>query len=284
MRLLLYILLVMSAMPLFWSCSSDEQDFNSVEFLRSENLRKDSMVTESITYFNEIERNLSSIELKEKEIEFEFGDIEGQGKDDKEIILKKIAHINELRLENEKKIRLLENKLDKIDIAKNQFKVLLRRLQNDIKKRDKEIAQLQKKLMQKDREYGKLFADYQYQLKINKTQGEKFEEVKEDLNTVYYVSGTEKELKSSNIITTVKRKISAKRVALNTNVDESHFNVSDMADFKEITVQAKKITLITDHPESSYQIIEEGKRTIKIKIVDAALFWKVSRYLVVMTE
>lgn len=291
MRVFLYAFFVAFAA---FSCtgSSEESknkgvDLNAlheeIAMLKSENLKKDSLVTESITFFNEIERNLSYIEVKEKEIRAHFNDTGRTKRSSKDVILQKIKYINELRLQNGQKMYALQQRLDTLDIAENQFKEILTRLQSDIKQKDKEIAQLQKTLEQKGKEYVALFADYQEQIKINQQQKEAENEIRNNLNTVYYVTGSQKELKSQGIIQVTKKGFSAKKVELNGNFNESQFNLIKMDETKEILVDAKSILLITDHPESSYQVVDEGHK-VRLKILNPELFWKISRYLVIQTK
>lgn len=253
-----------------------------ISMLKSENLKKDSLITQSITYFNEIERNLSAIELKEKEIRTQFKELNGQKQDGKEIILQKIRYINDLRLENGRKMYALQLKLDTIDVAEKELKEVLKRLQADIKQKDKEMTSLQRMLEQKDQLYAQLFADYQKQLALNKEQADENNAIAQRMSMVYYVSGSQKELKNKNIVSVVKKGFS-KQVRLNNSFNENDFTSAKIEDVKELGFDCKKAALVTDHPASSYQMFsEDGKTTLKILNPEA--FWKVSRYLVVVKD
>lgn len=256
---------------------------DELSLLKSENLKKDSLITESITYFNEIERNLSTIEKKEKEIRLQFRELDGSKKGSKEIILEKIRYINTLRLENGRKMYALQQKLDTINVAENEFKEILKRLQVEIRQKDKEMSLLQDMLVQKDQQYARLFADYQRQIEKNKEQELKSIDIAKDLNTVYYVAGTQKELKANNIISVRKKGLASRKIALSDELEERQFTTVQMDDTKEIALEGKKVTLVTDHPQASYQLITEGGNS-RLKILDPHAFWKFSRYLVVVVD
>lgn len=290
MRHVFYIVLIFSGLL---SCtgkndannanaSADKSLQEEIALLKSENLKKDSLITESITYFNEIERNLSTIELKENEIRSHFADMKAANPGGKEVILEKIRYINDLRLENGRKMYSLQLKLDTIDVAQNEFKEVLKRLQQDIKNKDKEMASLQKILEQKDKQYTQLFADYQQQLALNKEQEVQNSTISHRQQTVYYAVGTQKELKDNNVIT-IRKKGFSKRFFLSENFNESYFTPIQSDETNDISFEGKKVTMITDHPESSYQLIPEGKKMC-IKILNPEQFWKVSKYLVVVVD
>ncbi len=290
MRHVLYLVLILAGAL---ACTSENagNDLNSADvkslqdeiaLLKSENLKKDSLVTESITYFNEIERNLSNIELKEKEIRSQFSDLKASKQNGKEIILEKIKYINDLRLENGRKMYSLQQKLDTIDVAQNEFKEILKRLQLEINQKDKEMTVLQQMLEQKDQQYTKLFADYQKQVTINKERERQSDALAQNLNTAYYTVGSQKELKNNNVISISKKGFS-KRIFLNDNFNESSFTPLKMDETKEINFEGKKVALITDHPESSYQLVNEAGN-MKLKITNPSTFWKVSRYLVIVVD
>ena len=258
------------------AASTEEQ----LQQLRSENLRKDSLILESITYYNEIERNLSDIQLKEDEIKSQFELLNNSGSNNKDIILRKIRYINDLRLENARKFNSLQHKLDTIALAEDQFREIISRLRVEMSQKDKQIDNLRKELEIKGKEYATLFNDYKSQVKNNEAQIVLNRELEAKLNTVYYAAGSMKELKKNNVLTS---KGLLKKAALSDNLNESYFTRVSVSDTKEISFYASRITLMTNHNSDTYTIVQDGKQ-IKLRILDPVAFWKTSRYLVILTQ
>jgi hypothetical protein len=78
--------------------------------VKLDNELKDNLVQESLTFFNEIQSNLESIQVKKNEIRIKSQNPE-LSDDDKTYIIEQIKHINYLREENGKKINKLNNAL-----------------------------------------------------------------------------------------------------------------------------------------------------------------------------
>lgn len=272
----------------FYACKSDTtktstQDLerlatleNEVNQLRLDNQLKDSMLNESIQYFNDIQRNLASIGLKQAEIQNATANPEIDP-NSKQKVLEQIEYINFLRTENSKKIQLLQIQLKESSLKTNQLQEMLTRLTEQLKEKDAQIESLQVELTQRDIEYSNLFDKYQQQVYQN-------EELLDQLNTVYYVYGTLKELKENQVVTENKGFIGmGKKAVLKNGFNESYFTETTISKSKSLSIQGKTIKFITDHPEDSYQIIVTNGQE-KLKITNPSLFWKVSKYLVIVVQ
>lgn len=66
--------------------------------------------------------------------------------------------------------------------------------------------------------------------------------------------------------------------------DPEVFREIDIRQATEFSVGApvKKVKVLSDHPKESYELVDAGADGSKLKVTDAALFWKGSKYLVVM--
>lgn len=249
---------------------------NEVNQLKLDNQLKDSMLNESIQFFNDIQRNLASIGLKQSEIQHatENPEIDPNSK---QKVLEQIEYINFLRTENNKKMQALQSQLKDSNLKTNQMQEMLSRLTEQLKEKDAQIESLQAELIQRDIEYSNLFDKYQQQVYQN-------EELSTQLNTVYYVYGTLKELKENQVITESKGFVGmGKKAVLKNGFNESYFTETSISKSKSLSIQGKTIKFITDHPEDSYQITSSNGQE-KLKITNAELFWKVSKYLVVVVN
>lgn len=257
--------------------STDVQDLqNQIAQLKLDQQLKDSAITESLAFFNEIQANLESIGLKKDEIRIRSNNPE-LSSDDKRWILEEIRHINFLREENAKKVQNLSGQLKKSGLRIKELEGMINRLVNDIQLKDNQIAELQGEMNRMDQEYSKLFDAYQV---VNL----KVDDLTEEMNTVYYTYGTAKELEGNQVVEQKNGFIGiGKKTKLLDNFNENYFEKIDRTKKKEIFVEGLKIRLITDHPSNSYTIVQDGVNS-KIKITKPSEFWKVSRYLVVLVE
>lgn len=262
---------------------SDQVDYKlKLEQLEAENIRKDTLLTESIIYFNEIERNLSSIEFNENEIQRLSRNKEGSTQSDKQALFEKIKLINSLRIENARKMKSLQMHLDTMNVAQDQFKELISRLQHKIELKDKTIAILETKLKEGDVKYTELFTDYQEQQKVLDQKQVENKEIVTKLNSVFYAIGSEKELEDNHVIDSKKKIFSSNKLKLNEKLNDQYFTRANKNEFVELSIHSKKCHVVSNHPESSYEIERNGK-VAKLKILDANQFWKFTKYLVIVS-
>ena len=95
---------------------------NKIKQLELNNAMKDSVINESLAFFNEIQSNLEAIGIRKDEIRAKSENQEVTA-DDKKWILEEIQHINHLREENASKVRQLQSQM-----KKNGLIVLLKKL------------------------------------------------------------------------------------------------------------------------------------------------------------
>jgi hypothetical protein len=63
--------------------------------------------------------------------------------------------------------------------------------------------------------------------------------------------------------------------------DKSQFAQGNKRDLDVIPLNTKKAKVMTNHPESSYQINEVEEGSLVLQILDKDAFWSMSNYLVV---
>ena len=107
----------------------------------------------------------------------------------------------------------------------------------------------------------------------------------EKLNTAFYVVGTTKELKNNGVITKEGGFIGLGQVTeLSKTLDQNYFTKIDILKTKEIPVSARKVKLITPHPETSYKLVEGASSIIRIEIIDPEQFWSISKYCIITAD
>ena len=249
---------------------------SQIEQMKLDAELKDSIVNESLTYFNEIQENLVSIGVKEESIRSQSKNPE-LGNSDKEMVLNEIRQINQLREQNAKKMEQLRDQMKNSGLKIVELEAMINRLNEQLADKDAEIQSLQKELERKDKDYSRLFDAYQekdYQLDV----------MRDDINTTFYVYGTEKELLKNEVISKDKGFIGiGRKVRLKEDFNENYFTQVDKRSKKEFLISGDKLELISTHPTSSYDLIPYGENT-KLVIKDSKSFWKVSQYLIVVVN
>lgn len=244
--------------------------------LKMDNYSKDALIQESLTFFDEIQANLETIQLKKSEIKLKSEDPELK-EEDKQWIIEQIKHINYLREENGRKVNSLNNELKKSGLKIKELENMIERLVKEMQSKDIEIAILQDALNTVDKEYSRLFDAYIEQEMI-------VGELTDQINTGYYTYGSLRELKDNQVIEKKKGFIGiGKKTKLLDNFNEEYFNKIDISMTKEILVEGSEIRFITDHPSTSYKLQVSGKNT-KIIIEKPKEFWRVTKYLVVLVD
>lgn len=242
--------------------------------IKLDNELKDNLVNESLTFFNEIQSNLESIQLKKNEIRLKSQNSE-LTEDDKTYIIEQIKYINYLREENGKKVNQLNNTLKESGLRIVELENLIERLMKEIDVKDQEISLLQEELNSVNAEYSKLFDAYIEQTII-------VDELKGQINTGYYTYGSYKELSENKVVEKKDGFIGiGRKTSLVDNFNEDYFIKIDVFKKKEIFIEGLKVKFITDHASSSYSLVKDGNNT-KISISNPQEFWKVSKYLVVI--
>lgn len=272
---------------LVFSCKQEPESTNNVENgnkdlenqiaqLELDNAQKDSVINESLAFFNEIKSNLESIGVRKDEIRTLSENPELQP-DDKNWILEEIRHINFLREDNARMVKRLNAELEKNGLKIKELEIMVESLVKEIQWKDEQIERLQSELHLLDQQYSKLFDAYQ-------DQSMKIDLLTHKINKVYYAYGSEKELMENNIIEKKNGFIGiGKKLKLRSDFKSDYFTEADAAKSTNFTIRGENVRLITVHPSASFELIENGA-TSKIKILDASEFWKISKYLVVIID
>lgn len=106
------------------------------------------------------------------------------------------------------------------------------------------------------------------------------EAIADEMNTCYYVCGSNKELKEHKIL---EKKFLGKTKIMEGDYDRNYFTKADKRTLHTIKTYAKEAKLMTKHPEGSYSIKEENGTAV-VQILNSKLFWEKSNFLVIQTD
>lgn len=238
-----------------------------------------------IAEMNTIYDRLDEIKRNEGIISDNSVENEGDLNDDKrEKIQESINIIQQLMDENKGKIDALNKKLKNSNKQNKQLEELIANLNQQIIEKDKEITALKDQLATLNIQVEVLTAKNDSLDKSNTDKQNVINDQDAELNTVYYCMGTFKELTANKVLDKGGVFTAKSGSKLSADVNMDYFTKTDKRKVNEIPVGAKKVTLKTSHPTSSYTLVTENKKVTKLVINDATAFWKNSKYCVLMLE
>lgn len=187
---------------------------------------------------------------------------------------------------NKERLDKLQKQLNQ---SKNQSAALqktITRLQGEIAEKTEMITSLQESLAKRDvriAELDEAVTNLTGQVEHLATENEQQKEVlmtqDEELNTVYYALGTNKELKEQKIVEGGGL-FSSKKV-MKGDFNKNYFTTVDMRKLHDIPFDSKKAKLLTNHPEGTYELQKDNEGYLTLVITNPESFWSLSRYLVV---
>jgi len=254
---------------------------------------RDSLVNVMTATFDEIERNLTFVRDKRSQLSIVSTE---RSKEKKDILVADIKLMNEMLEQNSIKIEELNKKMKASGFEIQSFKNKIAQLNTDISEQNNSIKQLTDDLAQRDSKIAEMNVEVVSLKSDNSAKDDSInmksqviaakEQVivskDNELNKVYYVSGTAKELKEKGIIQKEGGFLGLGRnTDLKSNVDNQSFSELDQRTALMLPIFAKKVEVITEHPDSSYQLIYQDNQVAYLQIEKPAEFWKLTRYLVV---
>ena len=251
--------------------------------IKNENQIKDSLLrnkeaalTEFVASFNEVQDNLNRIKENEKIITVSSKGSEFK-KSSKDQIITDVQSIYDLLGKNKLKVANLSKKLKDSNLKIDELEKAINNLSVQLMDKETEITDLKNQLEKLNVDFKNLKMEYIEQKQESQLKTEK-------LNTAYYVVGTTKELKKNGIVTKEGGFIGIGRVTEMSTINPAYFTKIDITLVKEIPVSAKKVKLITNHPETSYKMVEGANSIIRIEITDPEQFWSISKYCIITAD
>lgn len=101
------------------------------------------------------------------------------------------------------------------------------------------------------------------------------------INECYIKIGTKKELQNAGILT--KGKLFRKAKLNVAGLNPSQFNAVDIRNFTQVDLPSNKVKILTQMPQSSYQLVKNGDVTT-LHIINTTEFWSISNYLVIQID
>ena len=242
---------------------------------------KDSLINAVFADINAISENLALIKSRENLITV-AGESEG-GRRPVEEIDNDIKAIDRLLRENRAKIESLQRsaaQLRKANLRIDGLEKMIADMNRQLAEKKAEVEQLRESLVRMGDDVKSLTEEVAVRsAEVENLSGEKVE-LQNQLNTVYYIVGAEKELRDAQIIN--KQGFIGRTLTVGRNSNFDSFTMADSRLLSEVPVGQKKATLVTSHPEGSYELVTDANKVVeKLIITDPVRFWESSKILII---
>jgi hypothetical protein len=273
-------------MPLvFMACNLKTDAYKSLEqekdSLLLEEQKKSAQLNQVVAVLNKVEDNFEEILKAENYVTFQVNQ-EQVPQDSMQLLVDNLDLIKTSLTDNRRQIESLRKQLAKSKSNSRDLNKLVERLNRKLEDHAKTITTLQEELASKDiriAELDQLVSDLNSELSYTQddvVQKERTIKTQDaQINKVWYVFGTKKELKSQDIFT--------RNGLLEEGFNKGYFLEADARKLTEIALYSKKAKLLTNHPSSSY-VLEKVNEYLVLKITDPNKFWEISKYLVVEVD
>ncbi|MDD7063199.1 MAG: hypothetical protein SO287_02530 [Parabacteroides sp.] len=272
------------------SCGQQSAEYKRLQAendsLRIENTKNTDELNEMLSTLNDIEADFQSIRDAENylTIQQQTGGELNQSR--REQIKQNMQLISETLKKNKEQISQLEEKLKKSGIQSAALRKTIDRLSSELDQKATMIVALQEDLAKKnvriqelDEMVTALNEDVEELATTTAAQSAKINEQDKALHTAYYCFGTSKELKEQKILS--GGGLFSKSKVLQSGFNKDYFISIDIREVKEIPLFASKAKLKSNHPEGSYEFVEDEDRNLTLKINDEKAFWSLGKYLVI---
>ena len=235
----------------------------------------------STSTINEIQSSLESLEQDLSGQLFTQKEIPGTSPEERRTkIISSIANMRDQIEADKKKIATLEKQLA---TSKSQLKgvqEIVNKLKASISEKEQIMDELQQRLgiLNETLETERRTSAEEIQ-KREMTITEKEQQITQqsiEANTIYYVSGTRKELMSKGIMDRKGGLLGIGKVStVKQNIPVEQFTTINLLENQQITFPATKkgYSILTNHPATSYKVEKEGDQNV-LTILDATSFRK----------
>ena len=258
---------------------------------------RDSLYTEAVAAkggfdnalntINEIENALETVRVQENIIMMD----NQEGNTNKAV--SEINAIQQTLQENRKKIENLEKQLAEqgtkskaltqtVNRLKKQLEekdIYINNLKDELQQSRQQIAELSEQVTDLNNNISELNSSLDVMTVQNAAQQATIENQDAMLNAVWICIATQQTLVEKGVLS--KGGLFQPSEISKQGFDKSQFMQGNRRELNVIPLHTKKAKIMTNHPESSYQLVEGDEGSLSIQILDKNAFWSMSNYLVV---
>jgi hypothetical protein len=289
------LLVLLLGVVVFSACHNYKKDAERLMFVRDsmqqETAFRDSSIVGFLNDFSEIQANLDSIKKLEKLVTVQSSSGRELNSSQKKMILEDIALLNDLMKRNkeltaslQKKLKDANFKIGNLEGTMKELQLMVNNLEAQTQEKDGEIIVLKEDVRKLNVDISSLNEKIVVVETESQQKTQTIETQTVAMNKAYYAFGTTKELRDNGIIEKSGGVIGiGKTPVMKKDFNRDYFTEIDIRNFDYLRLMAKKAKLITVHPADSYHFTG-NKSSDTLFIDNTAEFWKVSKYLVVLTD
>lgn len=258
-----------------------------VDSLNVELAAANKEVDDFMGLFNEVSDGFRQINEAENRLAVQSGTMESAPASARDKVKADLAFIQSRMKENKELIAELQKKLKNSNYKSAQLKKAVESLTAELAAKTDEVKALQVELAAKnikvkelDEAVESLTAIKEELTAQNSESQQTIANQDKALNAAWFVIGTKKELKEHKILTNTGL-FKKGDVMEDAGFNKDYFTQVDIRNTNDIVLGTKNAKVLSTHPEGSYTVVKDGDGMLTLKIVDAAKFWSVTRYLVV---
>jgi predicted nucleic acid-binding Zn-ribbon protein len=286
MNKLIYLLFVLSASTLLFSCGNktDKEWQAQVDSLQTALEKKTTDYQQMDEALTVISNGLDSIAMQESEL---FNPDRESPRLNQQEIKNALQHYKETLKTQRERIAQLEQQLNGSTDEVRKLQRVVIALKAQLVEKESQIAALQEEVNGKNFTIGKLKTHMtslsqktEEQQQVISMQNKIMETQDKQLNEAFVVMAEKSALKKAGLL---KGGFLKKSTVDLSAVDKSMFKTIDVRVVTEIEIDAKKPTILTPMPADSYKIEKTGKKSV-LHITDPERFWQSSKYLIIQTN
>ena len=272
------LILVLGTTILFTGCNgnvgSNRQLEENNDSLKAVIAERDASLEEALQCIRLVEEGFQKI--NEAQGRVNVANIES-GNSRKENLQNDVLYITQLLEKNNAEIERLKKLLASNQNSSKELTAIVANLEKTLKEKNLEITELYSTLESKNIHIAKLDTIINNLTNENTLQELRLVEKEREINSVWYVFGTKKELKNEKIL-------SGGEVMTNPDANKDYFTRCDKNTLTEIKTYSSKAKVLSAHPEGSYKIVEDNEGNDVLKITSPDEFWSITRYLVIQVR
>ncbi len=248
--------------------------------LLQEAAEKSDFLEEYTQTINEVYDNLERIRKREGFLIKVTRDVEEQDKAPlKDKMLANIKSIDTYLKSSKNKLFALRKKVKKSTMQTSALNAMIEKLQQNLDEREQHIVELKNQIDELNVKYSE--AEFQMREKDQIIARQASQ-----LKTVYYIIGSEKELKKKGIIVEKGGLLGLRKTKkLAAGFDEKEFLTADISELNALSIdqKIKKVKVISPHNPNSYHLVKKDDKQTVLEIIDPQEFWKI-KYLVIIAN
>lgn len=242
--------------------------------------QRDSQINGMMATMNEIQAGFNEISEAENRVNIIQ---DGERTDKAAQIKENIKFIADRMQQNRELIKKLQRQLRESDFKSQELKRVISNMLRQLDEKDQQLQQLRAELDAKnihiaelDETIERLNDNVSDLSEESSAKSQTIDSQEAQLNTAWYVFGTKRELKEQYILTDGK--------VLQSSFNKSYFTKIDIRVTTEVRLYSKSAKILTTHPSSSYELVQDNNKQYVLKITNPQLFWSTSKYLVILVK